>query len=238
MEVLTRKWQLAEFVANVNVASTRSAPQGRRGHCFSCGNSNRPWSSPIVLAPKKDGTYQFCVDFRWVNSVTKKDAHPMPRVDDILDQLGGSRNYSTLDLASGYWQVPLKEEDMEKTAFSVGLNHYEFKFMPFGLTNAPATFQRMMGEDLERVTRLPCVSRRHHNFFGNVGGASANIRRGSSTYPSCGISGPSCLNRRGPTSMWSHTPVGNFHQQKEIIQQPRRNVWPLCRLSAIGDSIF
>ena len=85
--------------------------------------SDSPWSSPIVLAPKKDGDYRFCVDFRRVNSVTKKDAHPIPRIDDILDQLGGATYFSTLDLASGYWQVPLKEEDREKTAFSVGPNH-------------------------------------------------------------------------------------------------------------------
>ena len=114
-------------------------------------SSNSPWSSPIVLAPKKDGDYRFCVDFRRVNSVTKKDAHPMPRIDEIIDQLGGARYFSTLDLASGYWQVPLREEDMEKTAFSVGANHYEFTVMPFGLTNAPATFQRMMGNILKGI---------------------------------------------------------------------------------------
>ena len=113
--------------------------------------SNSPWSSPIVLAPKKDGDYRFCVDFRRVNSVTKKDAHPMPRIDEILDQLGGARYFSTLDLASGYWQVPLREEDMEKTAFSVGVDHYEFTVMPFGLTNAPGTFQRMMGNLLKGI---------------------------------------------------------------------------------------
>ena len=69
----------------------------------------------------------------------------------ILDQLGGARYFSTLDLASGYWQVPLREEDMEKTAFSVGADHYEFTVMPFGLTNAPATFQRMMGNLLKGI---------------------------------------------------------------------------------------
>jgi hypothetical protein len=75
----------------------------------------------------------------------------MPRIDDILDQLGGTRYFSTLDLASGYWQVPLREEDREKTAFSVGVNHYEFTVMPFGLTNASATFQRMMGNVLKGI---------------------------------------------------------------------------------------
>jgi hypothetical protein len=104
--------------------------------------SDSPWSSPIVMAPKKDGDYRFCVDFRRLNAVTRKDAFPMPRVDEILDKLGGARFFSTLDL--GYWQVPLREEDIPKTAFTVGPNHYEFTVMPFGLTNAPATFQRMM----------------------------------------------------------------------------------------------
>ena len=79
--------------------------------------SASPWSSPIVLAPKKDGNYRFCVDFQRVNSVTKKDAQPMPCIDDILDQLGGAKYFSTLDLASGYWQVPLREEDREKSIF-------------------------------------------------------------------------------------------------------------------------
>ena len=83
--------------------------------------------------------------------MTKKDAHHMHRIDEILDQLGGVRYFSTLDLASGYWQVPLREEDMEKTAFSVGADHYEFTVMPFGLTNAPATFQRMMGNLLKGI---------------------------------------------------------------------------------------
>ena len=83
-----------------------------------------PWSSPIVLELKKDGNYQFCVDFRRVNSVTKKHTHPMPRVDDILDQLGGASCFSTMDLSYGYWQVTLAEADRGKTAFSVGVNHY------------------------------------------------------------------------------------------------------------------
>ena len=144
--------------------------------------SNSPWSSPIVLAPKKDGDYRFCVDFRRVNSVTKKDAHPMPRIDEILDQLGGARYFSTLDLASGYWQVPLREEDMEKTAFSVGADHYELTVMPFGLTNAPATFQRMMGNLLKGIKGcLVFIDDIIYYFFGHVGATSAYFGRSISS---------------------------------------------------------
>ena len=113
--------------------------------------SNSPWSSPIVLVPKKDSDYHFCVDFRRLSTVTRKDAYPMPRVDEIFYKLGRAHYFTTLDLVSGYWQVPVNEEDIEKTAFTVSSNHYEFTIMPFGLTNAPATFQRMMTKLLHGI---------------------------------------------------------------------------------------
>eukprot|EP00731_Ephydatia_muelleri_P005167 Em0002g1343a len=105
--------------------------------------SSSPWSSPIVLVRKKDGSLRFCVDYRKVNAVTKKDAYPLPRVDETLDTLSGSQWFSTLDLLSGYWQVEMSPTDREKTAFSTPEELYEFKVMPFGLCNAP-TFQRLM----------------------------------------------------------------------------------------------
>ena len=105
--------------------------------------SSSPWASPVVLVRKKDGSARFCVDYRRVNSVTNKDAYPLPRVYDT-DTLAGSQVFTTLDLISGYWQVEVKPEDREKTAFCTSEGLFEFKVMPFGLCNAPATFQRLM----------------------------------------------------------------------------------------------
>ena len=107
--------------------------------------SDSPYSSPIVLVPKKDGSTRFCVDFRLLNDVTYKDAYPLPRIEDIIESLNGAQWFSTLDLASGYWQVEVDPADREKTAFSIpGRGHFHFVVMPFGLANAPATFERMM----------------------------------------------------------------------------------------------
>ena len=106
--------------------------------------STSPWSSPVVMVLKKDGTQHFCVDYLALNAVTRADTFPLPRIDDLLDQLGNSRFFTTLDLASGYWQIRLSPSSREKTAFSVPQGLFEFQVMPFGLTNAPAVFQRLM----------------------------------------------------------------------------------------------
>lgn len=119
--------------------------------------SNGPWASPVVLVPKKDGSLRFCVDYRRVNAVTRKDAYPLPRVDDTLDTLAGSRWFSTLDLLSGYWQVEVDPKDREKTAFCTPEGLFEFRVMPFGLCNAPATFQRLMDACLAGLQWSSCL---------------------------------------------------------------------------------
>eukprot|EP00731_Ephydatia_muelleri_P024875 Em0016g1146a len=119
--------------------------------------SEGPWSSPIVLAKKKDGTLRFCVDYRKVNTITKRDAYPLPRIDDTLGTLGGSKFFTTMDLASGYWQVEMAPEDRPKTAFSTPEGLYQFRVMPFGLCNAPATFQRLMDRVLGTLKWSSCL---------------------------------------------------------------------------------
>ena len=106
--------------------------------------STSPYSSPIVLVRKSNGDLRMCVDYRRLNAVTRKDAFPLPRIDESLDALGGARIFSTLDLACGYHQVAMAEKDKSKTAFTTPLGLFEFNRMPFGLTGAPATFQRLM----------------------------------------------------------------------------------------------
>lgn len=106
--------------------------------------STSPWSSSIVLVKKKSGELRFCVDYRQVNEITKKNSYPIPRVDDSLDEMSGSKFFSTLDLKSGYWQIPMDEQSREKTAFASHMGLYEFNVMPMGLCNSAASFQRLM----------------------------------------------------------------------------------------------
>ena len=119
--------------------------------------SDSPWSSPVVLVAKPDGSQRFCVDYRAPNSVTKRDLYPLPRCDDILESLSGAQWFSHLDLRMGYWQIDVAEEDREKTAFATPDGLYQFRKLSFGLTNAPACFMRAMHLILRGLCWSDCL---------------------------------------------------------------------------------
>nr|GFA81360.1 putative reverse transcriptase domain-containing protein [Tanacetum cinerariifolium] len=106
--------------------------------------SSSPWGAPVLIVKKKDGSFRMCIDYQELNKLTIKNRYPLPRIDDLFDQLQGSSVYSKIDMRSGYHQLRVREEDIPKTTFRTRYRHYEFQDMPFGLTNAPAVFMDLM----------------------------------------------------------------------------------------------
>ena len=152
--------------------------------------STSPFSSNVVIVRKKDGTIRFCIDCRKLNQRTEKDAYPIPRIDDTLHSLAGSKYFISVDLKSGYWQVELKETDKSKTAFQVGsLGFYECNRMPFGLCNAPSTFQRLMERCMGDLNLRDCL-----RYLDDIIVFSSTLRNTS------GVFGPSSRTSRSVTS--------------------------------------
>ena len=111
--------------------------------------STSPFGAPVLFAPKKDGGWRMCIDYRALNKITIKNRYPLPRVDDLLDKLQGAKIFSSLDLLSGYHQLRLLPEECERTAFKTPEGLYQYKVVPFGLTNAPSVFMSQMNQTLK-----------------------------------------------------------------------------------------
>lgn len=119
--------------------------------------STSPWAAPCLYVPKKDGSFRLCMDFRKLNAVVKPYVYPLPRIDDIFDTLEGARYFTAIDLAKGFWQIPLDEESKQKASFTTIYGQYQYRRLPFGLTSAPSAFQKMMNTVLAGLNWIQCM---------------------------------------------------------------------------------
>ncbi|XP_050217605.1 uncharacterized protein LOC126668454 [Mercurialis annua] len=145
--------ELAPGTKPISIPPYRMAPaelkelKNQLEELLNCGfirSSVSPWGAPVLFVKKKDGSFRLCIDYRQLNKVTIKNKYPLPRIDDLFDQLQGAKYFSKIDLRSGYHQLKIREDDVLKTAFRTRYGHYEFLVMLFGLTNAPAAFMDLM----------------------------------------------------------------------------------------------
>ena len=126
--------------------------------CGAIRSSKSPWSFPTVLVRTRDNSLRFCLDFRELNRRTVRDSYQLPRIDESMDALSGSKWFSTMDMKSGYWQIEMEEAHKERTAFSVGSSGFwECNSMPYGLTNAPSTFQRVLEQCMGDLHLQKCL---------------------------------------------------------------------------------
>ena len=120
--------------------------------------SNSTYASPVVMVKKPNGKYRFCVDYRWLNAITKRDPYPLPLIQDLMTAFNGSQYFTTLDFTGAYWQVPLTDDSKPKSAFVTQEGHYQFEVLPFGLSSAPLTFQRMIDKLIAGLKYNTCVA--------------------------------------------------------------------------------
>ena len=116
-----------------------------------------PWGAPMLFVKKKYGTFRMCIDYRQLNKLTIKNRYPLPKIDDLFDQVRGASIFSKIDLRIGFHQLRIKEEDISKTTFRTRYGHYEFVVQPFGLTNDPATFMCLMNSVLNKYLDKLCL---------------------------------------------------------------------------------
>ena len=148
--------------------------------------SSSPYGAPVLFVSKKEGTMRMCSDYRGLNSLTRRDAYPLPRIDELLDRLTGAKVFTKLDLRSDFWQIPIAPEDIHKTAFKTRYGQFEYTVMPFGLTNAPTTFQALMNRVIQPyidefvvvyLDDILIYSRSHQEHGGHVRLVLDNLRK-------------------------------------------------------------